>query len=128
VNTSTTATTKTARACDHTIGTDLWLAGKPRTACKNRKQRSGWDEVQASVDATKDAFEAGLLNTEMSASDVRLQDLRAGWCMWCRLCSAEECRNADQAHGFALAAAANDGGGNRPTTREALYLTAANLP
>jgi hypothetical protein len=60
-------------------------------------------------------------------TEARLQDLRTGWRKWCDLCSADECTNPDQARGFALAAEANDGGGNRPTKREANDLTAADL-
>jgi hypothetical protein len=66
--------------------------------------------------------------TATNTTEARLQDIRAGWRMWCNLCDPAECTNADQAHGFMLASEANEGGGNRPTARRANELTAGDLP
>jgi hypothetical protein len=57
----------------------------------------------------------------------RLATVRAGWIRWCSLQDEESCKNANELHGFRLAAAANDHGGNRPTACEAEELTVADL-
>jgi hypothetical protein len=58
---------------------------------------------------------------------LRLASVRAGWIRWCSLQSEESCKGADELHGFRLAAAANDRGGNRPTACEVEELTVADL-
>lgn len=63
-----------------------------------------------------------------TTTETRLADLRKGWRRWCRLGDESDCLTHDQRHGYALAAKANEGGGNRPTIAEANYLTTEDLP
>lgn len=68
------------------------------------------------------------MSMETITTETRLADLRTGWRIWCRLGDESDCLTPDQRYGYALAAEANEGGGNRPTIAEAHYLTAGDLP